>query len=77
MGQLTNLVRNRSYRIDSSENPDILHVAFRDSGGSLFLIAYNNTTTAQTFQVLWRSESFPCRLPVNTIATLRWDSDDR
>jgi glucosylceramidase len=77
MGQLTKFVPNGSYRIDSTENPDILNVAFRDPNGSLILVAYNNTTTTQAFKVRWRSESFHYTLPVNTTATFRWTRDDR
>jgi len=77
MGQLTKFVPNGSYRIDSTDNPDILNVAFQDPNGRVVLIAYNNTTTAQTFKVLWRSESFPYTLPVNTTATFRWSGNDQ
>lgn len=45
MGHLTKFVPNGSYRIDSTETPDIMNVAFKDPNGSLVLIAYNNTAT--------------------------------
>jgi len=70
-------VPNGSYRINSTDNPEILNVAFRDTNGRLVLIAYNNTTTAQTFKVLSRPESFHYTLPINTTATFRWSGNDQ
>lgn len=72
MGQLTKFVPNGSHRIDSSDNPDVLNVAFKDPHGSLILIAYNNTSRSESFKVRWHSKSFTYTLPVNTTATFRW-----
>jgi glucosylceramidase len=77
MGQLTKFVPNGSYRIDSTDNPDILNVAFKDPNGSLVLIAYNNTARAQNFKVRWRSKSFAYTLPVNTTVTFRWSMNEK
>lgn len=77
MGQLTKFVPNGSYRIDSTDNPDILNVAFKDPNGSLVLIAYNNTATLQNFKVQWHSKSFTYNLPVNTTVTFRWNVNEK
>lgn len=77
MGQLTKFVPNGSYRIDSTDNPDLLNVAFKDPNRALVLIAYNNTTTSQTFKVRWRSTSFTYTLPVNTTVTFRWSVNEK
>jgi glucosylceramidase len=77
MGQLTKFVPNGSYRIDSTNNPDILNVAFKDPNGSLVLVAYNNTTTSQDFKVRWHSRSFTYTLPVNTTVTFRWNVNEK
>jgi glucosylceramidase len=77
MGQLTKFVPNGSYRVDSTDNPNILNVAFKDPKGSVVLIAYNNTTSPQSFKVAWRSKSFDYTLPVDTTVTFRWSADGK
>jgi len=72
MGQLTKFVPNGSYRIDSTDDPDVPNVAFKDPHGSVVLIAYNNMPTPQSFKVHWHSKSFSYSLPVNTTVTFRW-----
>lgn len=62
---------------DSTENPDILNVAFKDPNGSMVLIAYNNTATPQNFKVRWRSKSFSYILPVITTVTFRWNANEQ
>jgi glucosylceramidase len=77
VGLLTKFVPNGSCRIDSTDNPDILNVVFKDPNGSLVLIAYNNTATSQNFRVRWRSKSFAYTLPVNTTVTFRWSVNEK
>jgi len=72
MGHLTKFVRKGAYRIDSTDSPDILNIAFKNPDGSLVLIAYNNTDKPQPFRVRWRAQSFDYTLPVNTSVTFRW-----
>jgi glucosylceramidase len=72
MGHLTKFVPNGAHRIDSTENANVLNVAFRNPDGSLALIAYNDTEAPQAFKVVWRGRAFRYTLETNTSATFRW-----
>ncbi len=72
LGHLTKFVRKGAYRIDSTANSNILNVAFQNPDGSLVLIAYNDTDSAQAFRVRWHGQAFDYTLPVNTSVTFVW-----
>src|SRR5262249_32454551 len=72
MGHYTKFVPIGSFRIDSTANSNVLNSAFKTADGSLVLIAYNNTTTPQSFKVVWNTQSFHYTLPINTSVTFRW-----
>ena len=72
LGHVTKFVRKGAYRIASTENADVLNVAFKNPDGSLVLIAYNDTDKAQAMRVRWKGEAFDYTLPVNTTVTFVW-----
>lgn len=77
MGHLTKVVPNGARRIESIANSQVLNVAFQNTDGSLVLIADNDTTTPQAFEVAWHSQAFHYTPPVNTSVTFRWNAHDR
>jgi|GEM_PF-619615 len=72
MGHLTKFVNYGASRIDSTNNTNVWNVAFKNPDGSKVLIAYNNTTTSQTFKVLWGGSSFNYTLPAGAGVTFKW-----
>jgi len=74
MGHYTKFVPIGSFRIDSTANSNVLNSAFTTPDGSLVLIAYNNTTSSQSFKVVWNAQSFHYTLPINTSVTFRWQA---
>jgi glucosylceramidase len=77
LGHYTKFVRKGAYRIDSTANPEVLNVAFKNPDGSLVLIAYNDAAQPKTFKVRWHSQAFDYTLPVNTGVTFRWQPAPR
>jgi hypothetical protein len=47
-------------------------VAFENPDGSMAVIAYNSTTTSQTFNMQWGTQSFSYTLPATAAATFTW-----
>jgi glucosylceramidase len=72
LGHYSKYVLPGAVRVYSSNTPSIASVAFVNPDGSLALIAYNSTTTSQTFQVQWGTESFSYTLPATAAATFTW-----
>ena len=72
LGHYSKYVLPGAVRVYSSNTPSIASVAFQNPDGSLALIAYNSTTTSQTFQVQWGTESFSYTLPATAAATFTW-----
>jgi glucosylceramidase len=58
LGQYSKYVLPGATRIYSSNTPSIASVSFRNPDGSKALIAFNNGTTSQVFQVQWGTQSF-------------------
>jgi glucosylceramidase len=58
LGHYSKYVLPGATRIYSSNTPSIASVSFRNPDGSKALIAFNNGTTSQVFQVQWGTQSF-------------------
>jgi glucosylceramidase len=73
LGHYSKFVLPGAVRIYSSNTPAIATAAFLNPDGSTALIAYNNTSQSQTFNVQWGSGlSFPYTLPALSAATFTW-----
>ncbi|WP_443054219.1 ricin-type beta-trefoil lectin domain protein [Streptomyces sp. IBSBF 2435] len=72
MGQLTKFVKPGATRIASTDNSTIRNVAWRNPDGSKALIAYNESSSAQTLRVNWGNENFSYSLPGGASATFTW-----
>ncbi|HEX3790678.1 MAG TPA: ricin-type beta-trefoil lectin domain protein [Pseudonocardiaceae bacterium] len=72
MGQLTKFVKPGAYRVASTANGNVPNVAFHNPDGSTALVAYNNTSSAQTVKVNWGNQTFSYSLPTMTSATFTW-----
>jgi glucosylceramidase len=72
MGHLTKFVRPGAFRIASTANAAVPNVAWINPDGSKALVAYNDTSSAQTVRVNWGGQSFAYSLPTKTSATFTW-----
>jgi glucosylceramidase len=72
MGHYTKFVPVGANRIDSTASGAVLNAAFKNPDGTVALIAFNNTSEAQSFKVRWHSQVFHYTLPVSTSVTFRW-----
>lgn len=72
LGHYSKYVLPGAKRIYSSNNPAIATVAFLNPDNSKALIAFNNATTPQTFQVQWGTQTFSYTLPAFAAATFSW-----
>jgi len=72
MGHLTKFVKPGARRIDSTDNATVRNVAWKNPDGSKALVAYNESTSAQSVKVNWGNESFTYNLPGSTSATFTW-----
>jgi glucosylceramidase len=72
MGQLTKFVKPGATRIGSTDNATVRNVAWRNPDGSKALIAYNESSSAQTLRVNWGNENFSYSLPGGASATFTW-----
>jgi glucosylceramidase len=72
LGQYSKFVLQGAKRIWSSNNPAIATVAFENPDASKVLIAFNNTSSAQSFNVQWGGQSFSATLPSLSAATFTW-----
>ena len=72
LGHYSKYVLPGAVRVYSSNTPAIASVAFQNLDGSMALIAYNSSTTRQTFQVQWGTQSFSYTLPATAAATFTW-----
>lgn len=72
LGQYSKYVLPGAVRIYSSNTPAIATVAFLNPDGSTALVAYNQTSAAQTFNVQWGNLSFSYTLPAMAAATFTW-----
>jgi glucosylceramidase len=75
LGHYSKYVLPGAMRIYSSNTPAIATAAFLNPDGSTALIAYNSTSSSQTFKVQWGSGlDFSYTLPALSAATFTWNS---
>lgn len=75
LGHYSKYVLPGAVRIYSSNTPAIATSAFLNPDGSTALIAYNSTSSSQTFNVQWGSGlGFTYTLPALSAATFTWTS---
>jgi glucosylceramidase len=75
MGHYSKYVLPGALRVYSSNTPAISSVAFKNPDGSLTLIAFNDSTSSQTFQVQWGARAFSYTLPSYAAATFTWTGE--
>ncbi|MGC2161964.1 MAG: chitobiase/beta-hexosaminidase C-terminal domain-containing protein [Silvibacterium sp.] len=72
LGHYSKYVLPGAVRIGSSNTPAIASVAFQNPDGSTALIAFNDSSASQTFQVQWGTQLFSYTLPALAAATFTW-----
>ncbi|MEU0394403.1 ricin-type beta-trefoil lectin domain protein [Streptomyces sp. NPDC006208] len=72
MGHLTKFVKPGAHRIASTGSSAVPNVAWRNPDGSKALIAYNDSSDAQTMTVNWGGRRYTYALPGRTSATFTW-----
>jgi glucosylceramidase len=72
LGHFSRFVLPGAYRIYSSNGSGILSVAFINPDRSKALVAYNDSSSSQTFQVQWGTYSLSYTLPALSGATFTW-----
>jgi len=72
LGQYSKYVLPGAVRVWSSDSPTIVSAAFVNPDASTALIAFNNSSSSQTFQVQWGSQNFSYTLPGFAAATFTW-----
>jgi glucosylceramidase len=72
LGQYSKYVLPGAVRIYSSDANGIDTVAFKNPDGSKVLVAFNNTSSSNSFVVQWGTQSFPYTLPALSAATFTW-----
>ncbi|MEU9234306.1 ricin-type beta-trefoil lectin domain protein [Streptomyces subrutilus] len=72
MGHLTKFVKPGAHRIASTASATVPNVAWRNPDGSKALIAYNDSSAAQTTTVNWGGQRYTYSLPGKTSATFTW-----
>lgn len=73
LGHYSKYVLPGAVRIYSSNTPAIATVAFLNPDGSTALVAFNNSTASQTFQVQSGNQAFTYTLPALAAATFIWN----
>jgi glucosylceramidase len=77
LGHYSRFILPGAVRIYSSNTPYIASVAFLNPDGSTALVAFNNSTGSQAFQVEWGTQSFSYTLPALSAATFTWSGTQK
>jgi glucosylceramidase len=72
LGHFSKFVLPGAVRIYSSNAPRIVSAAFMNPRGTEVLVAYNDSSSSQTFQVISHGRSFVYTLPALAGATFSW-----
>jgi glucosylceramidase len=72
LGHFSKYIMPGATRIYSSNAAGVISAAFINIDGSKALVAFNDSTTAQSFQVQWGTQSFAYTLPSLAGATFIW-----
>jgi len=72
LGHFSRFVLPGAHRIYSSNGAGVVSVAFLNPDQSKVLVAFNDSTVSQTFQVQWGAYTFPYTLGALSGATFTW-----
>jgi len=72
LGHFSKFVLPGAVRIASTNAPGVIGAAFLNPGRGAVLVAYNDSASSKTFQVLWNARSFAYTLPPLAGATFQW-----
>jgi glucosylceramidase len=73
LGHASKFVDPGALRINSTSNAGAIEtVAFKNPDGSKVLIALNNGSGSNTFNVQWNGQTFTYTLPAGALATYKW-----
>jgi glucosylceramidase len=72
IAHITKFVRNGAYRIFSTDNSQILNVAFQNPDGTIALMVFNDGTADRTIKVVWGNQSFNYNIPTKATITFKW-----
>jgi len=72
LGHFSKYILPGAVRKYSSNAAGLITAAFTNTDGSKALVAYNDSTAAQSFQVQWGNQSFAYTLPSLAGATFTW-----
>jgi glucosylceramidase len=72
LGQFSKFVKPGAVRIDSNVVGNIDNVAFKNPDGTIAMVALNEGSGSQSFQVSYDGSSFGDTLPGGAIATFTW-----
>jgi len=72
LGQFSKFIYSGAHRVYSGNASGILTAAFVNPDESRVLVAFNDSTPAQSFQVNWGSQSFSYTLPGLHAVTFTW-----
>jgi glucosylceramidase len=72
LGQFSKFIKPGAVRIGSNVAGSIDNVAFQNPDGTIAMVALNEGSTAQSFQVSYDGSSFGYSLPAGAIATFTW-----
>jgi glucosylceramidase len=72
LGHFSKFVLPGAVRIASTNAPGVIDAAFLNPDRGTVLVAYNDSASAKTFQVLWNTRSFNYTLPALSGATFQW-----
>jgi glucosylceramidase len=74
LGHFSKFVLPGAVRIASTNAPGVIGAAFLNPDRGAVLVAYNDSASSKTFQVLWNARSFAYTLPALTGATFQWSA---
>ncbi len=72
LGQFSKYILQGAVRVWSSDTPTIVSSAFINPDGSRVVVAFNNSSSSETFQVQWGTQNFSYTLPALAAATFTW-----
>jgi len=72
LGHFSKFVLPGASRVYSTNGAGVVSAAFVNPDGSKVLVAYNDSTVSQTFQVRWGARQFAYTLAASAAATFTW-----
>ncbi|WP_225850516.1 ricin-type beta-trefoil lectin domain protein [Streptomyces sp. HPF1205] len=72
VGHFSKFVTPGAVRIASTTSANLDDVAFKNPDGSIALVVYNKSTSAQSFSTSWKGQTFSDSLAAHAIATYKW-----